>query len=74
MSYTGSGYAHYTLTEEGARQRRQTGGELRSTYEDSVSLNLHTTYDNGHLFSMYDKAASEYLYIAVSSYNISLYS
>ena len=68
MSYTGNGYAHYTLTEEGTRQRRQTeeGGETRSTYNDIISFSLRTTYTDGLLFAMYDKTESEYLYITVS--------
>ena len=68
MSYTGSGYARYTLTEEGVRQRRQTEeeGEIRSTYSDMLSLTLHTTHPDGLLFAMYNKTASEYLYVAVS--------
>ena len=58
LSFTGSGYAHYTLTE--------TERDVRSTYSDRVSLSLRTTGSEGLLFSMYDKTASEYLYIAVS--------
>ena len=65
LTYTGSGYAHYSLTEEGARQRRQAGGVLRSTYQDVVSLSLRTTHTDGSLFHMQDSSGSEYLYIQV---------
>ena len=68
LTYTGSGYAHYSLTEEGARQRRQAGGVLRSTYRDVVSLSLRTTHTDGSLFHMQDSSGSEYLYIQVCVY------
>ena len=67
MSYTGNGYAQYTLTEEGIRHRRQIG-ETRSTYNDIISFSLRTTYTDGLLFAMYDKTESEYLYITVRQY------
>ena len=70
LTYTGSGYTHYSLTEEGARQRRQAGGVLRSTYQDVVSLSLHTTHTDGSLFHMQDSSGSEYLYIQVCVYII----
>ena len=65
LSFFGSGYARYALTEEGLRQRRQTGGQLRSSYEDTVSLSLRTTHPHGFLFGMYGKDGAEYLYIVV---------
>ena len=68
MSYSGSGYAQYTLTEEGVRESRETGGVLRSTYEDRISLTLRTTHTDGFLFGMYDESEAEYLYIVVSTY------
>lgn len=58
LTYTGSGYAHYTLTELGA-------GEMRSTYQDYVSLSLRTVQSEAVLFSMQDKSGSEYLHIQV---------
>ena len=71
LSYTGSGYAHYTLTEEGSRQSRQVEEGLRSTYEDTVSLSLRTTHSDGVLFSMHDKAGSDFLIIEVCTmYNV----
>ena len=65
LSFFGSGYARYALTEEGLRLRRQTGGQLRSSYEDTVSLSLRTTLPYGFLFGMYSEDGAEYLYIVV---------
>lgn len=58
LTYTGSGYAHYTLTEQGS-------GEMRSTYQDIVSLTLRTVESEAVFFSMQDKSGSEYLHIQV---------
>ena len=68
LSFFGSGYARYALTEEGLRQRRQIGAQLRSSYEDTVSLSLRTTHPCGFLFGMYSEDGAEYLYIEVRVY------
>ena len=67
VTFTGDGYARYTLLDSGIAKQQQVAMEM-AFYEESISMRVQTNADEGLLFQMSgdeDFAILEVYYICV---------